>query len=86
MPFVTITANSQLPLGQSELHHLGIQPGDRIELNHLPDGELLLKPAKAKKNSMPFIGRHAGKVKKPITIEEMNETIAAGWAGELKPE
>jgi len=86
MPLVTITANSQLPLGQTELRHLGLQPGDMIELHHLPDGGLLLKPAPAQKNRMPFIGRHAGKVKKPITIEEMNEIIAAGWAGEIKPE
>jgi hypothetical protein len=27
-----------------------------------------------------FIGRHAGKVKKPMTIEEMAELAAYGWA------
>jgi hypothetical protein len=27
-----------------------------------------------------FLGRHAGKVTKPMTIEEMNEIAAAGWA------
>jgi len=29
-----------------------------------------------------LIGRHAGKVQKPLTIEEMNDIAAAGWAGE----
>ena len=31
-----------------------------------------------------FIDRHANKVKRSISIEEMNEIAAAGWAGEIK--
>ena len=30
-----------------------------------------------------FIGRHAGKVKRPISSDEMTEIAAAGWAGEI---
>jgi len=104
MTSLTIAANGQLTLGRDELHHLGLQPGDTLELDRLP-GELRLKPVAAKKTIKDFIGRHAGKVKhrqaierfihtldgkvyleQPMTIEEMNEIIAAGWAGELKPE
>jgi len=108
MTSLTIAANGQLTLGQAELHHLGLQPGDTLELDCLPGGELRLKPLKpvtGKNTSNGFIGRHAGKVRhrqaierfihsldgkvsleQPMTIEEMNEIIAAGWAGELKPE
>jgi len=105
MTSLTIAENGQLTLGREALHHLGLQPGDTIELAPLPGGELLLKPTVAKKTIKDFIGRHAGKVKhrqaierfihaldgktyleRPMTIEEMNEIIAAGWAGELKPE
>jgi hypothetical protein len=28
-----------------------------------------------------FIGRFAGRMKKPLTIEEMNKIAASGWAG-----
>jgi len=105
MTSLTIAANGQLTLGQEELHHLGLQPGDTLELDHLPNGGLLLKPAAAKKTIKDFIGRHTDKLRhrhaierfihtldgktyleRPMTIEEMNEIIAAGWAGKLKPE
>jgi len=86
MTSLTIAENGQLTLGQEELHHLGLQPGDTLELDRLPGGELRLKPVAAQKTIKDFIGRHAGKVKTPLTIEEMNETIAAGWAGELELE
>jgi hypothetical protein len=31
-----------------------------------------------------FFGLLAGKTKKVATIEEINEAVAAGWAGEVK--
>lgn len=31
-----------------------------------------------------FVSRHADKVKRRISIEEMNEIVAARWAGEIK--
>jgi antitoxin PrlF len=41
-----------------------------------------VKAAKPTGTIDSFIGRHAAKVKKPMTIEEMNEIAASGWAGE----
>lgn len=37
-----------------------------------------------KMGAVSFIGRHANKGKRSISIEEMNEIAAAGWAGEIK--
>jgi len=94
MTTVTLTASGQLPLSPAALQHLGIPPGARVELAPLPDGRLLLKPVAApaknassasKKGIESFIGRFAGRIKKPLTISDMNNTIAAGWAGELDP-
>jgi hypothetical protein len=48
----------------------------------LPGGELRVKAARPAGTIDDFIGRHAGKMKKPLTIEEMNEIAASGWAGE----
>jgi bifunctional DNA-binding transcriptional regulator/antitoxin component of YhaV-PrlF toxin-antitoxin module len=79
---LAVTMKGQVTLKRDLLHHLGIKPGERIELNKLPSGELRVKAARPMGTIDNFIGRHAGKVKKAMTIEEMNEIAAAGWANE----
>jgi hypothetical protein len=64
------------------LQHLGIKPGDKIELNLLPDGQGLLKAARPTGTIAGFVGLLAGRTNKVATIEEMNEAAAAGWADE----
>jgi bifunctional DNA-binding transcriptional regulator/antitoxin component of YhaV-PrlF toxin-antitoxin module len=82
---VTVTAKGQITLKQDLQHHLGIQPGERIEVEKLPNGELRIHAARPTGTIHDFFGSLAGKVKleKPMTIEEMNEMAAAGWAGQL---
>jgi bifunctional DNA-binding transcriptional regulator/antitoxin component of YhaV-PrlF toxin-antitoxin module len=62
------------------LQHLGIKPGDKIELDLLPDGRGMLKAAKPTGSIDGFIGVLSRKTKKVATIAEMNEAIASGWA------
>lgn len=62
------------------------QAGERVEFETLPGGELKVRAARPRGTIESFIGRHAGKLKKPLTIEEMNEISAAGWARELDGE
>ncbi|MGO7718769.1 AbrB/MazE/SpoVT family DNA-binding domain-containing protein [Rhizobium johnstonii] len=64
------------------LTHLGVKPGERIEFDKLPGGELRVMAARTAGTIDDFIGRHAGKMKKPLNIEEMNEIATSGWAGE----
>jgi len=82
MTSLAITAKGQVTLKRDLLQHLGIQPGQRLDFEKLPDGELRIKAAKPRGSIDNFIGRFAGRVAKPITIEEMNEIIASSWAGE----
>jgi len=77
-----VTMKGQVTLKRDLLQHLGIRPGERIELDKLPGGELRVKAARPKGTIDSFISRHAGKVRKPMTIDEMNEIAASGWAGE----
>jgi hypothetical protein len=63
------------------LQHLGIKPGEKIELNLLPDGRGLLKAARPSGTIEGFFGLLAGRTKKVATIEEINEAGARGWAG-----
>ena len=38
MHTLTITAKGQVTLSQSLLKHLGVKPGDPIEVEQMPDG------------------------------------------------
>ncbi|WP_330168056.1 AbrB/MazE/SpoVT family DNA-binding domain-containing protein [Bartonella grahamii] len=82
MPSLTVTAKGQVTLKRDLLQHLGVKPGERISFDKLPGGELRIKAAQPTSTIDSFIGRFAGKVKKTLTIEEMNEIAASGWAGE----
>jgi len=47
MATLTVTARGQVTLSKEVLKHLGIKPGEKIELNLLPQGkaELIVFPA-----------------------------------------
>jgi antitoxin component of MazEF toxin-antitoxin module len=63
------------------MQHLGIKPGEKIELDLLPDGRGMIRASKPRGTIDDFIGFLAGKTKKVATIEEINEAAADGWAG-----
>ena len=81
MTTLTITARGQVTFKKEVLQHLGINPGEKIELDLLPDGRGIIKAARPAGSIDGFIGLLAGRTKKVATIEEINEAIAQGWAG-----
>ena len=82
MTTLTVTAKGQVTLRKDVLRHLGIEPGQKIALDLLPDGRAELRAVRPTGTINDFIGLLAGKTDKVLSIEEMNEAIAAGWAGE----
>jgi antitoxin PrlF len=82
MASLAVTMKGQVTLKRDLLQHLGIKPGERIDFDKLPGGELRVKAARPAGTIDSFIGRHEGKVKRPMSIEDMNEIAASGWAGE----
>ena len=82
MTTLTVTARGQVTFRKEVLQHLGIKPGDKIELDLLPDGRGLLKAARPAGDISAFVGLLAGRSQKLATVEEMNEAIARGWAGQ----
>jgi bifunctional DNA-binding transcriptional regulator/antitoxin component of YhaV-PrlF toxin-antitoxin module len=83
MATLTVTARGQVTFRKDVLRHLGIKPGEKIQVNLLPNGQAVLKAARPTGTIDDFFGVLAGKTKKVATIEEMNEAIARGWAGKL---
>ena len=81
MTQLTITSKGQVTLRKDVLEHLGVRPGDKIEVEKLPDGRVqVCAPRRTGK-----ISDLSGILKRPgqpvLSIEEMNEIIADSWAG-----
>jgi len=85
MASLTVTAKGQVTLKRDLLQHLGIRPGERVDLEKLPDGELRVRAARPAGTIDDFLHSLDGKVKlrKPLSIEDINRIAAAGWAGDL---
>lgn len=81
MTTLTVTARGQVTFRKDVLQHLGIRPGDKIELDLLPDGRGVLKAARPAGTIESFVGLLAGRTRKVATLEEINEAAARGWAG-----
>jgi bifunctional DNA-binding transcriptional regulator/antitoxin component of YhaV-PrlF toxin-antitoxin module len=83
MTTLTVTARGQVTFRKDVLQHLGIRPGEKIELDLLPNGQGILKAAKANGTVADFVGLLAGKTTKVATIEEINAATAQGWSGKV---
>ncbi len=88
MASLAVTVKGQVTLKRDLLQHLGIEPGERVELEKLPGGELRIRAARPTGTIDGFLHALDGKVKlnKALTVEEMNAIAAAGWAGQLGDE
>jgi AbrB family looped-hinge helix DNA binding protein len=82
MTTLTVTARGQVTFRKDVLQHLGIRPGEKIELDKLPDGRVALKAARPAGAIDGFLGLLAGKTRKVATLDEINDAAASGWAGQ----
>ena len=80
MTTLTVTARGQVTFRKDVLQHLGIRPGEKIELDKQPDGTVVLRAARPLGKIDDFLGLLAGKTKKVATLDEMNEAAAGGWS------
>jgi AbrB family looped-hinge helix DNA binding protein len=81
MSTLTVGAKGQLTLHKDVLEHLGVHPGEKIIVSKLPNGRIEIAAARARRISNVF-GLLKGKGEPSLSIEEMNEVAARGWAGE----
>jgi bifunctional DNA-binding transcriptional regulator/antitoxin component of YhaV-PrlF toxin-antitoxin module len=82
MTKLTVTAKGQVTFRKDVLQHLGIKPGEKIELALLPDGRGLLKAARSNGSIEDFFGLLSRRTKKIATLNEIDEAAARGWAGQ----
>ena len=79
MTTLTVTARGQVTFRKDVLQHLGIRPGEKIELDLLPDGRGVIKAAQPTGTISGFVGLLAGRTKKVATIEEINTAATQGY-------
>jgi bifunctional DNA-binding transcriptional regulator/antitoxin component of YhaV-PrlF toxin-antitoxin module len=82
MTILTVTAKGQVTLRRDVLRHLGVEPGDKIDVEKLPNGRIevrAVRPAGQISEAFGFLKRTDGPM---LTVDEISEAAAAGWAGE----
>lgn len=82
MSTLTVTAKGQITLRKDLLQHLGIEPGGKIHVDKLPDGRIEVRAARPSGKVSDvfdaFKREDGGAI---LSIEDMNEIAARGWAG-----
>jgi AbrB family looped-hinge helix DNA binding protein len=81
MTTLTVTAKGQITLRKAILRHLGVTPGEKLEVDVLPDGQVTIRAAKPSAGIDGFIGRLAGRSGETVSLEDMDQAAASGWAG-----
>ncbi len=82
MSTLTVSAKGQVTLRKDLLEHLGVQPGEKITVDKLPDGRIEVKAAGPTGKISDVFGSLKTKRRgRALSIEDMNKIIARGWAG-----
>jgi len=81
MTTLTVTAKGQVTLRKALLKHLGVNPGEKITVEELPDGRIEVKAARPAGKICDAFGFLKRKDGPSLSIEKMNRITARGWAG-----
>jgi bifunctional DNA-binding transcriptional regulator/antitoxin component of YhaV-PrlF toxin-antitoxin module len=81
MARLTVTAKGQVTLRKDVLKHLGVGPGEKIDVELLPGGRVEAKAARPKGRISDVFNLFKRKGGPSLSVEEINEIAADGWAG-----
>ena len=81
MSTLTVTSKGQVTLRKDLLRHLGVQPGEKVDVDMLPGGRVEVRAARPKGKISDAFGILKREGQPTLSIEEINEITAQGWAG-----
>ncbi len=82
MSTLTITAKGQITLKKDLLRHLKVAPGEKVQVEKLPNGKLLVEPPAQTGSIADFSGCLKQKGGPRLTIKQIKEATERAWAGE----
>jgi bifunctional DNA-binding transcriptional regulator/antitoxin component of YhaV-PrlF toxin-antitoxin module len=81
MAILTVTARGQVTFRKDVLRHLGVKPGEKIELELAPGGKGTIAAARKTGSIEEFVGVLEGKTRKTAAIGDIARATERGWAG-----
>jgi AbrB family looped-hinge helix DNA binding protein len=81
MGTLTITTKGQVTLRKDVLKHLGVEPGEKVSVEKLPDGRIEVKAAKPAGKISDAFGFLKKKTTKRLSTDEIGRIAARGWSG-----
>ncbi|MGV8938889.1 MAG: AbrB/MazE/SpoVT family DNA-binding domain-containing protein [Allorhizobium sp.] len=83
MARLKVSADGEVTLEKALLDHLGVKPGDELQADLLPGSRVAVHAAEGDASLEAFFGMFKHKGERSFSIEEINDAIAAGYAGEV---
>jgi AbrB family looped-hinge helix DNA binding protein len=80
MSTLTVTAKGQVTLRKDLLKHLGVHPGEEVTVEKLPNGRIEVKAARPTGKISDVFDFLKEENSPSLSIEEMKEVTAQGWA------
>ena len=81
MTTLTVTAKGQVTLRKDLLKHLGVQPGDRLEVDRLPDGRIEVRAARPGGRIDDVFGMLHRADGPSLSLADIERIAGEGWAG-----
>jgi antitoxin PrlF len=81
MAALTVTSKGQITLKRELLQHLNVVPGQKVEVDKLPDGRLVVGPASRTGSIDKFIGSLEQKDGIRLSIAQIKKITEDAWAG-----
>ena len=81
MTTLTVTAKGQVTLRKDLLKHLGVQPGDRLEVDRLPDGRIEVRAARPGGRIEDVFGMLHRADMPSLSLADIERIAGEGWAG-----
>ena len=81
MTTLTVTAKGQITLKQELLRHMNIAPGQKVEVDTLPDGRITIGAPMKQGSIDDFIGSLKRNGGPRLTIEQIKKITEDAWAG-----